>query len=312
MTDPSFSSVIAKDLFDLPSLPKVEIRFSALQGESLHYGVKKVAITCLNVATGHRPNPRVPMCVYPPNGDCYQAFIACIGELWKALYPIITQPRRRRARLDVFQISACALVVRASAKHERHGHFRISSERPAAVRERLLALLEGKRRSAMAAAVNEIGRERYRQLHHFWLRFAKWLRFFALDCRCGKPFRVVHHRHLWRAILNDTLAVARRELSECNVEVPEDKLRHWVRQAISNVRRGRGLAGIPCLFEQTGAYYIRHYLLRRIHEEDKYELDRSGNEHCTGEDQFFTPKERIDADKFFESAFQHRKSETPA
>ena len=300
MTDPSFSS-IAKDLFDLPSLPKVEIRFSALQGESLHYGLKKVAIACLNVKTGHRPNPRVPMCVYPPNGDCYPAFIECIGELWKALYPIITQPRRRRARLDVFQISACALVVRASAKHERHAHFHISSSRPAVVRKRLLALLERHRRRAMVKAIKELGRERYQILRQGWLRFSRWLRFFALDCRCGKPFRVVHHRHLWLAILNDSVAVARRELSECNVLVPEAKLRHWVRQAISNVRRGRGLAGIPSLFEQIGGNYLRHYVLRRISEEEKY-----GPDEC--QHQFCTPKEEVNAEKFFEAALQQYQS----
>ncbi len=280
MTNPRFSKVVATshaDLIMLPdliTLPKVEVRLSALQGQSLSYGLKKVVIACLNVKTGLRPNPRIPVGVYPPKGDVYPEFIECIRELWTVLYPTITQPRRLRARLSVFQISTCALVIRACVKHQRHGHFQISSKRPALVRKRILVSLERHRRIARAASVREIGRERYATLHQCWLRFSSWLRFFALDCRCGKPFRVVHHRHLWLSILNDAVAVTKRELSECNVDVPEAKLRRWVRQAISNVRRGRtGWKIRTLVHEQTGANYLRHYVLRRICEEENDERE---------------------------------------
>ena len=251
---------------NVSSLSTQELRLSLAQRQLLRAALFPMVIACSNVRLGLRANPAIPIDFNParPYPEFDRFLAESLLRLWKRLYSLFPRKGRPRFRLDLIELCLCALAVRASALAMRHGHISPAIPRYRLVRIRLLGLLENTRRRAKRATLKEKGSHVYSTYRDRWIKFARWLRYYALTCRCGKALVPGLSRRRYRWIVDTAMKVAQRELNKSGIPIPDEvELRRLVRRLIRDVRRYRVEFSIRNLLDKpAGASYLASYVVR--------------------------------------------------
>ena len=195
--------------------------------------------------------------------EVWEKRIEQLGEYLRsspeALYP--------RVRLDVLDLCLCQLALRTLFKQVRHKHLpepRCSDYVRAG--KQFLRVLENLRKRARTAAVNAVGKEKYVWLTTQWRRYARILRIYAIDCRCGKPLDPGRYNSS-RFYLDKIVKIAEQDLRDENILIPDPKiLRRWAQLLLHNVRRHReGTITTRDLVESlAGRSCIRFFMRRKV------------------------------------------------
>jgi hypothetical protein len=110
---------------------EVCLPLSANQRELLRVGLLPIIICLSRVRSGRSPNAEIPITFGDVVPGSYDSSLAAhILETWKTLYPRFSQHGRTRAKMDLVDLSACILGVRAVARSLRHGHVQLDCKRP--------------------------------------------------------------------------------------------------------------------------------------------------------------------------------------
>jgi hypothetical protein len=246
------------------SLSTQELRLSLAQRQLLRAALLPMMIACSNVTSGHRANPAIPISFDPtlPRPQFDRVLAELLLRLWNRLYSLFARQGRPRLHLDLIELNMCALGVRATAVAIGHGHIRPATPKYRLVRVRLLGLLENARRRAKRAALKDVGPHLCSAYHERWRKFNRWLRYYALTCRCGKPLVPGLNRPRHRWIVEMATSVAQRELNKRGVPTPEPgELKRLVRKVIREVRRYRVALSIRDLLDNpAGASYLAAYI----------------------------------------------------
>ena len=254
--------MVVRRSLNVSSLSCQELRLSLIQRRFLRAALLPMVIACSNVREGQQPNPAIPMDFSPaPSGRKFNSFLAnSLLRFWERLCGVLQRPGRVRLRLDVIELGLCALGVRALAIAIRHGHVSAPVGKHELVRIRLLRLLENARRRADRAAHKELASHVYSGYRQRWRKFSRWLRYYALTCRCGKPLVPGSNRRRYRWTIDMATKVAQRELKSRDIPVPEpDELRRLVRKVIRSIRRYRVVLSIRDLLTRpAGASYLAY------------------------------------------------------
>jgi hypothetical protein len=248
------------------SLSTQELRLSLAQRQLLRAALLPMMIACSNVRSGHRANPAIPISFDPtlPRPQFDGVLAELLLRLWNRLYSLFARQGRPRLHLDLIELNMCALGVRATAVAIGHGHIRPATPKYRLVRVRLLGLLENARRRAKRAALKDVGPHLCSAYHERWRKFNRWLRYYALTCRCGKPLVPGLNRPRYRWIVDKVMKVAQQELNKRGIPIPESReLRCLVRKLLRETRRYRVEVSVSDLLERPeGGAYLSSYLVQ--------------------------------------------------
>ena len=143
-----------------------------------------------------------------------------------------------RVQLNVFQLMILQWIARVGKRQVSHGHAEATVKNYRRACKILLKKLERARKRAKRSFLTCFGLGSYRSWLGRWKAFRTWLgqRFLCL-CRERRVNGLLRVR---KALVNDSLRVAKDILRAEKVDAPDDKqLRKLVRLAIRGSRRGR-------------------------------------------------------------------------
>jgi len=145
----------------------------------------------------------------------------------------------RRVHLDVFELAACILGVRASQTLVRHRHMEPWLRNHSCAAQRLLSKLERIRKRGKRAFIRLHGSATFTASSQRWQQGLRFVRSFFLSCTCRHPpFGETSRRGRRKRILASWLEKFRSELPAAGIEVPpKAELRDLVKRALRSGRR---------------------------------------------------------------------------
>ena len=145
----------------------------------------------------------------------------------------------RRVYLDVFELAACILGVRATQTMIRHGHIEPWLRNHSRAVQRPLSKLERIRKRAKRAFLRLHGSATFTASSQRWQRGLRFERSFFLSCAClHPPFGETSRRRRRKRMVASWVEKFRSELPAAGIGVPpEAELRDLVKRALRSGRR---------------------------------------------------------------------------
>lgn len=165
--------------------------------------------------------------------------------LWKRIFQIAEgKEKTRRVRLDLIDLWVLALAIKLARHQERHDVTAVNMPSAKTRWSKLVEKTQRLQRRARNLWKRSPVADSYPTWRSRWEGFESWIKTYY-GCLCRQPATGMFYRHL-RWYVDLAVEVARQALKEAEIQCPDDRrLRHFVRMAFAEIKRGRRPYSIP-------------------------------------------------------------------
>ena len=168
--------------------PSTSQRLSRAEAKLIRVGLKQI-VAAHKFYERHGQTPGMHLrALYPgprpDGGEFNQHHMSVLRRALVKLEAVSGAPKR--LQMDSFELAACALGVRVTARQVQHGHLKAWRADHKAATQKLLTKLERYRKRAKRAFIRIRGRKNYTKEHRQWEQFVRWVRASLVYCRCGR------------------------------------------------------------------------------------------------------------------------------